>query len=281
MNQGATAFLINGDFQAVLPPNDRGLAYGDGLFETIAVIQGTPCLWVEHMLRLQLGCERLRIPPPDTDLLAGELSRLAAGTTGVAKLILTRGAGGRGYAPPLELDLQPHRIFSFTPSDRLPPSRQAEPIQAMLSSCPLSINPCLAGIKHLNRLEQVMAAAEARDQGYDEALMADADGYLIEGSCSNLFLLCQDIWLTPRLDRAGVMGILRSTVLEACDQLDIAVEEREISSSLLAQASAAFLCNALWGIRPLGSVGDQILDPGLIDGRLLDKVWQMAFQDSL
>src|SRR5690606_27354079 len=196
--------LVNGQITETLPVTDRALHYGDGLFATVLVRRGVPLLWQQHLTRLQQSCPRLGIPL-DNEALAHDLSTLLAGSPdGILKIIISRGSGGRGYTPPAA----PHtsRILQLHP---LPVGNELKAEQGVrLLRCqhPVSINPALAGLKHLNRLDQVLASRELQD--YDEGLMCDPDGHVIEGIRSNLFVLTGQGIVTPDLSRAGVAGIM-------------------------------------------------------------------------
>ncbi len=187
MPEGDVRTLINGCEGSCIEVGDRGFAYGDGLFETIAVIDGTPSLWQYHGQRLVEGCRRLVLPIPDSDVIESELSTLAAGNSGVAKLTVTRGIGPRGYAIPASP--RPNRILQFHVKSSIVPAFREQGVAVRLCTTGLAINPLLAGIKHLNRLEQVLARGEWDDDCYVEGLMCSHDGDVIEGTCSNLFLL--------------------------------------------------------------------------------------------
>jgi 4-amino-4-deoxychorismate lyase len=193
--------MINGEIKELFPATDRGLHYGDGLFETIAVINGRPTLWQAHMERLQCGCELLGIPLPDLQQLHEEASSLCSSEERVVlKLMITRGSGGRGYRPPQ--DVLSQRILFRYPWPDSPDLSHG--IQLRVCQTPLACNPALAGIKHLNRLEQVLARAEWDDPAIHEGLMCDLDGRVKEGTMSNLFWVEDSQLFTPDLSRCGV-----------------------------------------------------------------------------
>lgn len=272
---GAQRIRINGQDSDCLQAADRGLAYGDGLFETLAVVQGRPCLWRDHGQRLALGCERLRLPPPDLGQLLDDLGMLAAGESGVAKIILTRGCGQRGYRVPERV--LANRILYFSADPAMPPPANPAPIRVVLCRTPLALNPLLAGIKHLNRLEQVMARMEWDDPGIDEGIVRDSEGYLIEGISGNLFLVRGNRLLTPLVDRCGVAGVLRGLVITEAKSLGLEVVEQRIAPAALVDADALFLTNSIAGIRPVAEVDGQGYDPGMIPPQLMNKVWEKAF----
>ncbi|MCM2971125.1 aminodeoxychorismate lyase [Larsenimonas suaedae] len=192
------------------PMSDRGLAYGDGLFETILVRNGSPFFWNEHMERLADGAARLGFTPPCRSELEAVLTRAGAGLC-VLKLLFTRGSGGRGYAPPAQA--LPSWSYHFSPfePDR---ARQHQGVTVRLCALKLSIQPQLAGIKHLSRLENVLARQEWSDSRIAEGVLSDLDGHVIEATAMNVAWFDGRQWLTPRLDRCGVGGTLRRALIE-------------------------------------------------------------------
>lgn len=243
--------LINGENEAQLSASDRGLAYGDGLFETIRVRQGKPEYWQAHMDRLVQGCRHLAMPEPDVKLLAQEARELLKSSPdeAVLKIILTRGPGGRGYLPP-ELP-KPTRILSVHPlPDSTLMNRQGG-VTVRLCKTRLGTQPMLAGIKHLNRLEQVLARAEWDDPAIVEGVMLDQDGNVVEGVMSNLFWLEGGRIVTPDLSACGVAGIMRGQVLSLCEELGWPVDQARFPVERLYKAEAVFLTNSLIGLRPV------------------------------
>ena len=229
---------------------DRGLNYGDGLFETMLVQDGKACFWPQHWARLVEGCQRLKIPATDeAAVLDAARDALTGRQEGVLKLVLTRGTGGRGYRPPD----QPRPWLGISVYDRpdYPETWYEEGIFARVCSTRLGHNPQLAGIKHLNRLEQVMARSEWQDE-YQEGLMLDTDNRVIEGVMSNLFLISGDMLVTPELDRCGVRGVLRDRILNWAMQSGTSHKiEPEIFLDQVYAADAVFMCNSVIGIWPL------------------------------
>lgn len=230
-----------------LPLDDRGLAYGDGLFETVLLRDGEPLLWREHMGRLQRGAERLGFALPDEQQLSG-LCRAAPSGLAVLKLIVTRGSGGRGYRPP---DAPSPRLrwqlAAFAPQ----PERWQAGVRVRHCRLRLGRQPALAGIKHLNRLENVLARSEWQDNAIAEGLLCDSHGQLIEATCMNLFWLRRGRLETPRLAYCGVAGTLREALLS---ELDIA--EVEAGPEQLLDAEAVWLGNSLQGVWPLTQLDD-------------------------
>ncbi|MGK0673412.1 MAG: aminodeoxychorismate lyase [Halothiobacillaceae bacterium] len=230
-----------------LPLTDRGLHYGDGLFETMAVQEGRVRLLELHLARLAWGAARLAIPLADTEGLAAKLATAAEALgEGVLKLILTRGSGGRGYLTP-DISI-PSLILQ-----RYPPVATAgqEGVTVRLCALRLARQPHLAGLKHLNRLEQVLARAEWRDPAIAEGLMLDSEGLLVEGVASNIFLVRKGRLLTPLLDLCGVAGVMRTHVMQRAVRLGLEVQEARLGLDDLMAADEVFLTNSLHGIRPI------------------------------
>lgn len=246
---------INGAPGEQLSIRDRGLAYGDGLFETIAVRGGRPRLLARHMTRLAEGCRRLAIPL-DLALMESELLAFAAQLgEGVAKLLVTRGEGLRGYAPPQPC--QPLRILQGAAMPQYPTSHAEQGVRLFPCVTRLAEQPLLAGLKHLNRLEQVLARAEWQDAEHAEGLMRDASGRVIEGVYSNLFLAKEGVLCTAELSRCGVAGVMRAELLEQARALGISVEVRDIAYDELLAADEVFLCNSLYGIWPVRALQER------------------------
>ncbi len=242
--------LVNGEQTDRLPVLDRGIQYGDGLFETIAVREGRPCLWERHLRRLRRGCERLGIAPPDpAGLLAESQAVIQGRQRAVLKIVVTRGAGGRGYRPPQ--DPQPSRLIYCTPWPGYPEAYWKKGVAVRLCTTALGINPALAQIKHLNRLEQVLARSEWNDPAVFEGVMLDSDGRVIEGTMSNLFLVRKGCLVTPDLKRCGVAGILREVIIECAAALGIPLTIGDVRLEALQEADALFLSNSLIGILPV------------------------------
>lgn len=251
-----STWLVNGRANGTVSPDDRGLAYGDGLFETIAVRDGDFRLLDYHLERLQRGCERLGLPAPDPQQLREELQRAAGGCrAGTGKIIITRGCGPRGYRIPQET--VPTRVVgvSGASDDALPDWSSGIHVRLCHTLC--SENPALAGIKTLNRLEQVLARAEWTAPDIAEGLMRTADGALIGGTMSNLFAVAAGRLLTPSLASCGVHGVMRRAVMETAAEAGIAVREIRLTWPMLQGAEELFVCNSLRGIGPITRLEDR------------------------
>ncbi len=243
---------LDGQGVSAVPAESRGLAYGDGLFETIAIQDGRPRLLSLHLERLREGSRRLLMSPPGETWLRDEVAALAAlPGCGVVKLILFRGTGGRGYRP--DPDATSHCLVLAFPVAA--GTAAARPLRVRLCNLRLGIQPALAGLKHLNRLEQVLARAEWNDPEVDEGLMLDQEGYLVEATQANLFLVCNGRLLTPDLGRCGVAGVMRRLIIERlAPAVNIPVDIGMLTPAALDEASEVFLCNSLYGLRPVAEI---------------------------
>ncbi len=249
--------LINGKADNRINVSDRGLQYGDGLFETIAYRQGKFEFLDAHLSRLSVGCERLAIPFQQLQQLKLELATVAtelANDNAVVKIIITRGSGGRGYyADP---SIQPTRIISTHPMPSYSTEYQIRGIKTLFCQQRLSHNTRLAGIKHLNRLEQVLARNEWNDPDIAEGFMLDQDEHIIEGTMSNLFSVRSGELFTPLLDKSGVAGIIRAEVMRIAKQRSLTVQETHMSKNTLLNADEIFICNSVLGICPVIAIID-------------------------
>lgn len=240
-----------------LSPAHRGIAYGDGLFETMRVHDGHVAWWDRHLARLREGASRLGIVLPPPALVAGEVAAMARDAhAGVLKLVCSRGRGGRGYAPdpkaPCDWQLSTHP---------LPPAAPAQGIALRWCATRLSTQPLLAGLKHCNRLEQVLARGEREDprasgRDADEGLMRDLQGNVVCATSANVFALVGARWTTPHVRDCGVAGVCRGVLLAALDADEALLSPRDIEA-----ADALFLCNAVRGILPVARLAGRAWAP--------------------
>ncbi|MDT8311498.1 MAG: aminodeoxychorismate lyase [Methylophaga sp.] len=244
--------LINGQPEDRIDARDRGLQYGDGLFETIAFRHQRLELLDGHLARLRIGCERLKLSlnTTDIDAIKTELAQITVSldTDAVIKIILTRGVGGRGYQ--YAENTSATRIISSHPLPEYPANYQ-HGVAVRLCHQRLARNPQLSGIKHLNRLEQVLARNEWRDNTVAEGLMLDSNGLLIEGTMSNILLFQQGRLLTPDLSQCGINGVMRGFLLDHARQQGWTVNETQLTVDDLLTADEALLCNSVIGIWPI------------------------------
>jgi 4-amino-4-deoxychorismate lyase len=263
--------LINGRPLDQIPAADRGLQYGDGLFETIVMVQGEPRLWERHMARLETGERRLGLPLENKTRLRQEVLNVAGDESpAVVKVILTRGAGGRGYRPPAYPQVS--RIVSLHPWHRYPVQWFTQGIHLRVCSTRLGRNPRLAGIKHLNRLEQVLARQEWDDPDIPEGLMLDDTNHVIEGTQSNLFLLKGGRLITPDLSACGVAGVVRELVLEIAAELNLTTQVTALTLGEVQRADALFITNSLLGICPVAALENRRFDIHQIPAALIQRV---------
>jgi 4-amino-4-deoxychorismate lyase len=242
--------LVNGRAERCIDIEDRGLQYGDGLFETMALREGTLRFRDAHVERLTRGCERMQITPIPAAILEAELAQLTAGTDdGIVKLVVTRGGGARGYRP--DRSAAPTRVLFLHPNRAWPTAHYINGIRLRLCATRLGCNPLLAGLKHLNRLEQVMARLEPADADAEEGLMLDDGGRIIAGTMTNVFLVEDGRVVTPALDRCGVAGVMRRVVLETAAAGGVETAIEGVSRARLAAAGEVFVTNALIGLWPV------------------------------
>lgn len=240
---------INGSAEGRIDPADRGLAYGDGLFETMRYCQGRVALQEAHLSRLSQSAQALAIPV-DTAALREQLGQFqqCCPPEAVIKIVLTRGCSGRGYLA--DPKASPTCIFSAHPL----PHYAAVAMQVGVATLTLARQPHLAGHKHLNRLEQVLLRQEQAKQAVDELVVLDSAGFVIEGVSSNIFWARANALYTPALSQAGVKGVMRQALLQYAQQQGIEVQEGFYTLSDLLQAEEIFFCNSVMGVRPVKNI---------------------------
>ena len=248
---------LDGSPTATLPLPDRGSDFGDGVFETILVHQGALLFADVHLERLSLGLQVLAIP----DCIAAARQQLDIVAVAihwrwaVLRLSVSRGSGQRGYTP--SDNAVPRILISVSPLDR-----DCEKMMTAATLCfaniRLATQPFLAGIKHLNRLEQVLASAQAKAEGVDEAIVLDQNGHIISVIAGNLFLVRQGKLLTPKLDNCGVLGTRRRLVIERwAPAIGLTVRETTLTLLDLQEAEEVFYSNSLQTVRPIARIGQQ------------------------
>lgn len=244
-----------------LSPGDRGLQYGDGLFETIAIRDGHPRLLERHLERLHQGCSRLAIDAEGLGYAAAALRELIGGDReGTGKIIVTRGSGCRGYAT--AGSGPPTIMAGFEPKASGAEIAAATGITAIMCRTRLGRNSALAGMKTLNRLEQIVARMEWDATHVFEGLMQDEHDLVICGTMTNIFIVAHGRLITPALDRCGVRGIMRGLVMEQAIAANIDLQEADCPASQLPNAAEIFVTNALIGLRPVIRIGERSYEVG-------------------
>jgi 4-amino-4-deoxychorismate lyase len=247
--------LINGVASGALDLRDRGLAYGDGVFRTLRLHDGQALLWDRHYRKLAHDCAVLKLACPEQTLLARELAQASAGEPdGVGKITITRGPGARGYALPARP--QPTRIVTVSPAPLRPAEWATEGVRARLCATRATFQPALAGIKHLNRLDNVLARAEWDDAEIAEGLLLDHRGDLVGGAMSNVFLVERGALVTPDLAGGGIAGVQRDRLLEHAVTHGVAARTEPVSLARLAAADEVFLVNSVIGLWPVSAIDD-------------------------
>ncbi|MEH6577558.1 MAG: aminodeoxychorismate lyase [Amphritea sp.] len=278
--------LVNGQFSNSIDLQDRGLAYGHGLFETVALVNGRAEYWQEHLARLLNGSERLHIPY-DTAFnkqLEDDLNKLLQSLDQVPerlvlKVILTRGQGGRGYA--VNDGMKVNRILLLANFPDFPDFPSENGIEIHICKTALARNPQLAGIKHLNRLEQVLARAEWSSASIREGVVCDTSGVLVEGTMSNLFWVKGGQLYTPDLSYCGVNGIVRGKILQFAARCGIQVKQGFYALNDLQSSDEVFFTNSLIGIWPVISCADKKLSRQWMIGPVTQQLQQQLAAEGM
>ncbi len=261
MNKTPHNNLINGVASDYLTIDDRSIHYGDGLFETILCNAGKLYYWPLHFSRLRASAERLKIPCPSEQLLLDDIARLfeqdrsQVGSACVIKIILSRGTAERGYKFPEKTTA--NRLLMLSPLATEHSSLLSKRLlsgKLFLCEQQVSINKNLAGIKHLNRLENVLARNEWQGD-YIDGLMLNAYQHVIEGTMSNLFAIKDKQLLTPDLAVSGVSGIMRDVIIQVADKNNIDVVVRDLSLDMLFEMDELFISNSLIGVKSVTDFG--------------------------
>lgn len=247
---GMPVILVNGLPAASIPADDRGCAYGDGVFRTLAMYDGRVPAWDRHYAKLAADCRALGISPPLEPVLRTDLQQIAREMPDCAlRITVTRGSGGRGYALPAPAT--PLRMVSASSLPAYPENYASCGVAVRYCTLRLAAQPRLAGIKHLNRLENVLARAEWSDPAIAEGLLCDESGAVIEGTRSNLFMVEGACLVTPELSRCGVSGVTRETLLELAAAHGMPCRIDTVSRERLEAADEVMLVNSLIGIWPV------------------------------
>jgi 4-amino-4-deoxychorismate lyase len=247
--------LINGASGNTINAEDRGLAYGDGVFRTLRMQAGRPVCWERQFAKLQRDCNALKIPCPSALVLSSELQQLGKSQAdGVAKIIITRGVSTRGYAPSVQSEAT--RILSVTPATAYPFEYSKQGVRVHVCKVRMGHQLLLAGIKHLNRLENVLGASEWQDQDMPEGLLSDISGYVISGTRSNLFMLRGNTLYTPNLTRCGVAGVQRDRVVDWAKQHGVTCKVTDFRMEELLLADEIMIVNSVFGLWPVRELAE-------------------------
>lgn len=244
--------LINGIASDHVSVKDRAFNYGDGVFETLAINNSKIHFWAAHFARLQKGCETLGIEPPTESALLNDIKKLQfSDAPAVLKIVVSRGVGGRGYLA--DQQIQPTTVITVNPWPEDIEKKQQQGIAIRLCKHKLIINPALAGIKHLNRIDQVMARNEWHNDDIQEGLMLDVNDHIVEGTASNIFCFIGDSWVTPPATSCAVAGVVRAQLINKLADTGQQIIERKIQLSELSSVKEMIVCNSVWGILPVVS----------------------------
>ena len=262
--------LLNGAPLAEALMLSRGLHYGDGVFRTLLKYDGQLIDYKLQFLKLSHDAKALGLESPAAEVLLEEAASVsAAAASGVIKILLLRGGAGRGYAPPVNQTAGTDRLLLGYPLPAYPAQHWQQGIDAFRCGLRLGRQPALAGIKHLNRLEQVLASRDW-PAGAVEGILCDERGAPVCGTRSNLFWVQGGRLHTPALDGCGVAGMMRDKVLASATALGLEVRVESRPWSKLLDADEAFVCNSLIGIWPLRSLEQRVWQaPGPLSSRLI------------
>jgi 4-amino-4-deoxychorismate lyase len=259
--------LVNGAVSDTVSVIDRGFTYGDGVFRTLQAQHGRPRAWKYQLRRLRNDCSAIGIACPSEALLRAEIGRVAANEERCAvKIMITRGPGRRGYA--VSDEVQPSRIVMSAPLPVYPASYVETGVTAHLCSLRLGFQPALAGVKHLNRLENVLARREWDEPAIAEGVLLDTEGNAIGGTMTNLFVARDGVLTTPDLRRCGVSGAMRDRILAGADAHGIACTVSDLPLRQVLEADELFLTNSLIGVWQVRELADQKWAPGAISRKI-------------
>lgn len=272
MTPKALISRVNGRDCQQLSLFDRGFQFGDSLFETARFYQGQCPLWSLHIDRLRKGCDRLDIDFP-IEIVNSEYQYLCETlvslkkTDAIVKLQLSRGESLRGYGAAKGCSNLVSLAFDADPFSADFSAQKGNAVSGLnleISSVRLAQQPLLAGIKHGNRLEQVMARRRL-NPGFDDALLMDTQSYIVEAISSNVFFYYNDCWYTPALTQAGVAGIVREVLLK---NKAVIVADFDVTADTLFNSESVYLANSVQGILPVSRLCDEV------DGVVVERAWQ-------
>ena len=254
------SYIVNGSFEQTVSPLDRGLAYGDGVFRTLMMRDGLPECWPQHYQKLVADCAMIKIVCPSAELLMSDLQQLfLPDETAVAKIIITRGEGERGYAPPAITN--PMRVVIKSSAKNYPASYFTEGVNLHICKTPLATQPMLAGVKHLNRLENVLARMEWTDPNIADGIMLDDQHHVIECTAANIFARLGNTLLSPKLDRCGIAGVTRQRVIDMAHLVGLTVKIENITLPDLLSADEVIITNSVYGALQAKSISQTVWSP--------------------
>jgi 4-amino-4-deoxychorismate lyase len=257
----ASNYIINGDFNHQITPLDRGFSYGDGVFRTMLMRNGLPVDWPLHYQKLVADCAVIGIVCPSAELLMSDFKQLFSvdeieeNRLGVAKIIVTRGESQRGYKPPA-ITL-PTRVVIKSAMPSYAAAFVEQGVELRVCDLRLSSQPALAGIKHLNRLENVLARAEWSNEAIFDGLMLDSAGCVIEGTMCNVFIRLGQQLITPDLSQSGVAGVTRQRIMGLAPSLNLQVAAEALTLEQLLNADEVIICNSLIGAFQVTKIADR------------------------
>ncbi|MCL9774310.1 aminodeoxychorismate lyase [Vibrio methylphosphonaticus] len=266
-------FWRDGEIIEKVSVSDRSFQYGDGCFTTILTKHGNISLWQQHVARMNTALKVLQIPQPNWSVVYEQLTSVAlmAPLAGL-KIHVSRGCGGRGYSPSVESG--PITTISCFPYPAHYLSWRKEGLSLMLCQTRLGLNPLLAGIKHNNRLEQVLMKAEIEKTRFDDGLALDLNDNVIETSMANVFWVSENKVYTPTLFNSGVAGVMRAAIIEALNHLQIECYEGEYTLSALLAADEIFVSNCILGVAPVKEIEEAALPIGKVTRRIQEYLGQ-------
>jgi 4-amino-4-deoxychorismate lyase len=265
----AQSYLINGSFDATISPFDRGFAYGDGVFRTLVMRDGQPEHWPQHYQKLVADCAAINIVCPSAELLMSDLQQLFLpdDEVAVAKIIITRGEGNRGYTPPAIT--APMRVVTKSPMPEYPETRFTDGVNLIVCETRLAAQPLLAGIKSLNRLENVLARMEWNEHTFNdiviaEGILLDANDNVIECTAANIFARFSNTLITPSLTQCGIAGITRQRIIDLAHTLSLKTAIENFSLEKLLMADEVIICSSLYGAFQVKTVQEKAIKTGAL-----------------
>lgn len=259
------AYIINGSFSQQITPLDRGFAYGDGVFRTMMMRSGLPVDWPLHYQKLVADCAAIGIVCPNAELLMCDFQQLFTieeieeNRVGVAKIIITRGEGERGYKPPAVTT--PTRVVIKSALPQYASNNDENGVYLHLCETRLATQTKLAGVKHLNRLENVLARMEWRDDAIFDGLLLDQQNNVIECTMSNVFARFGTQLITPDLTHCGVAGVTRQRIIGLAQVLNLQIEVASLPLKRLLEADELLICNSLFGVFQVTKLIDIVWQP--------------------